>query len=482
MAELVYALVLGTSAARLKSSSLFLPTKNMKVKINSKKNLKASISILVDKKTIEKKMDDKLIELKDKVQLKGFRPGKVPPQVIKNQFGKAVYGEVIDNLLKETSSKALEDNKIKVAGQPKIDLKSFGEGKDLDYTIEVDILPDFKIKPLEKITATSYEIEVEKELVEKRLKEIAKNQQNFSEKKDEELSQKEDLIIFDYVAKVEGKDFEGNTGKNIQLVLGKDLFIKGFDQQLIGVKINQNKSVTVKLPENYPKKDLANKKADFDCKILKIKKPIETKINDEFGKKLGAKDLNDLKDLIKKQIKSQYQNTLETITKRKILEQIDKDYDIDLPQNLIDQELKLLNQNLKKEELEKSKNENYNIAKTRIKTGLILNEIGIKNNLKVNESEIQGEIQKQMRSMPGQEKMVLDYYKNNQSALASLRGAIYEEKVVELIKTKIKLDKKNINTKEAEEVLKKINEKPKKSKTANTKKDQKKQKSSKKNK
>ena len=454
----------------------------MKVKINSKKNLKASISILVDKKTIEKKMDDKLIELKDKVQLKGFRPGKVPPQVIKNQFGKAVYGEVIDNLLKETSSKALEDNKIKVAGQPKIDLKSFGEGKDLDYTIEVDILPDFKIKPLEKITATSYEIEVEKELVEKRLKEIAKNQQNFSEKKDEELSQKEDLIIFDYVAKVDGKDFEGNTGKNIQLVLGKDLFIKGFDQQLIGVKINQNKSVTVKLPENYPKKDLANKKADFDCKILKIKKPIETKINDEFGKKLGAKDLNDLKDLIKKQIKSQYQNTLETITKRKILEQIDKDYDIDLPQNLIDQELKLLNQNLKKEELEKSKNENYNIAKTRIKTGLILNEIGIKNNLKVNESEIQGEIQKQMRSMPGQEKMVLDYYKNNQSAVASLRGAIYEEKVVELIKTKIKLDKKNINTKEAEEVLKKINEKPKKSKTANTKKDQKKQKSSKKNK
>ena len=132
------------------------------------------------------------------------------------------------------------------------------------------------------------------------------------------------------------------TGKNIQLVLGKDLFIKGFDEQLIGV---QNKSKQVchsKIPENYPKKDLANKKADFDCKILKIKKPIETKINDEFGKKLGAKDLNDLKELIKKQIKSQYQNTLETITKRKILEQIDKDHDIDLPQNLIEQELKLL--------------------------------------------------------------------------------------------------------------------------------------------
>ena len=454
----------------------------MKVKINSKKNLRANLSIVVDKKIIQKKMDDKLIELKDKVQLKGFRPGKVPPQVIKNQFGKAIYGEVIDNLLKETSSKALQENKIKVAGQPKIDLKTFGEGKDLDYTMEVDILPDIKIKSLDKIKATTYEIEVEKELVEKRLKEIAKNQQNFSDKKDQELSQKGDLVIFDYAAKVDNKDFDGNTGKNIQLVLGNDLFIKGFDQQLIGLKINQNKLVKVNLPENFPKKDLANKKANFDCKILKIKKPIETKIDDEFGKKLGAKDLNDLKELIKKQIKGQYQSTLETITKKKILDQIDKDHEIDLPQNLVEQEVKLLTQNVKKEELEKNKKENLKLARSRIKTGLILNEIGIKNNLKVNESDIQSEIQKQLKSMPGQEKMVIDYYKNNQSAVASLRGALYEEKVVELIKTKIKLEKKNINTKEAEELLKKISANSKTSKTNNTEKDQKKQKITKKKK
>ncbi len=454
----------------------------MKVKINSKKNLKVNLSILVDKKTIQKKMDDKLIELKDKVQLKGFRPGKVPPQVIKNQFGKAIYGEVIDGLLKETSTKALEENKLKVAGQPKIDLKTFGEGKDLDYTMEVDILPDIKLKSLDKIKATSYEIEVEKELVEKRLKEIAKNQQNFSDKNTNEASEKNDLIIFDYVAKVDGKDFEGNTGKNIQLVLGKDLFIKGFDQQLIGTKINQSKLVSVKLPENYPKKDLINKKANFNCKILNIKKPAETKIDDEFGKKLGAKDLNDLKELIRKQIKSQYQNTLETITKRKILEQLDKDHDIDLPQNLVEQEVKLLTQNIKKDDLEKNKKENLKLAKSRIKTGLILNEIGIKNNLKVNESEIQGEIQKQLRSMPGQEKMVLDYYKNNQSAVASLRGALYEEKVVELIKNKIKLEKKNINTKEAEGILKNISENTKSLKSSEIKKDLKKQKTPKKKK
>ena len=454
----------------------------MKVKVNSKKNLKASLSILVDKKIIQKKMDDKLIELKDKVQLKGFRPGKVPPQVIKNQFGKAIYGEVIDVLLKETSTKALEENKIKVAGQPKIDLKTFGEGKDLNYTIDVDILPDIKIKPLDKIKATSYEIEVEKELVEKRLNEIAKNQKDFLDKKNDEVSKNEDLVIFDYIAKINGKDFEGNSGKNIQLVLGKDLFIKGFDKQLIGVKASQNKSFSIKLPDNYPKKDLANKMANFNCKILKIKKPVKTIIDDELGKKLGAKDLNDLKNLIKKQIKSQYQTTLENITKKKILDQIEKDHEIDLPQNLVEQELKLLNQNLKKEELEKNKKENLKLARSRIKTGLILNEIGIKNDLKVNESEIQNEIQKQLRSMPGQEKMVFEYYKNNPSAVASLRGALYEEKVVDLIKNKIKLDKKNVNTQEAEQILKKLSESSQSSKQADTKKEQKKQKTIKKKK
>ena len=454
----------------------------MKVKVNSKKNLKASLSILVDKKIIQKKMDDKLIELKDKVQLKGFRPGKVPPQVIKNQFGKAIYGEVIDVLLKETSTKALEENKIKVAGQPKIDLKTFGEGKDLNYTIDVDILPDIKIKPLDKIKATSYEIEVENELVEKRLNEIAKNQKDFLDKKNDEVSKNEDLVIFDYIAKINGKDFEGNSGKNIQLVLGKDLFIKGFDKQLIGVKASQNKSFSIKLPDNYPKKDLANKMANFNCKILKIKKPVKTIIDDELGKKLGAKDLNDLKNLIKKQIKSQYQTTLENITKKKILDQIEKDHEIDLPQNLVEQELKLLNQNLKKDELEKNKKENLKLARSRIKTGLILNEIGIKNDLKVNESEIQNEIQKQLRSMPGQEKMVFEYYKNNPSAVASLRGALYEEKVVDLIKNKIKLDKKNVNTQEAEQILKKLSESSQSSKQADTKKEQKKQKTIKKKK
>ena len=426
----------------------------MKVKVNSKKGFKTILSVLVDKKTIQKKLDEKLNELQNKVQLKGFRPGKVPTNIIKNQFGKAVYGEVIDGILKETSSKAIEDNKIKVAGQPKIDLKTFGEGKDLDYTIELETLPEIKVKPLNSIKATEYNVEIDKNIIDKRIDEIAKGQQNFEDKKENEKSERGDMIIFDYKAKIDGKDFEGNEGKNVQLILGRDLFIKGFDDQLIGTKKNDNKTVTVKLPPNFPKKELVNKKTNFECKITNIKKSINTKIDDEFAKKMGAKSLEDLKTLVSKQMSNEYKSSLNVITKKNILEQLEKSHTLELPPNLVDQEAKLLTRNQKKEDELKNKEKNIKLAKSRIKIGLLLNEIAQSNNLKIDENEIKNEIQKQIKTMPGQEKMVMDYYQKNPSAVSSLRGALYEEKILDLIKNKITLNKKNVTTKEAEEILK----------------------------
>jgi len=449
----------------------------MKVKINSKKGLKTSLSVVVDKKTIQKKLDEKLHELQHKVQLKGFRPGKVPANVIKNQFGKAIYGEVLDGILKETSTKAIEENKLKVAGQPKIDLKTFGEGKDLDYTIELETLPEIKLKPLEKIKATDYEISVDKNIVDKRINEISKGQQNFQDKKENEKSEKGDMVVFDYKAKAQGKDFEGNEGKNVQLILGRDLFIKGFDNQLLGVKKNESKSVSVNLPENYPKKELANQKTDFVCKIVNLKKPIETKIDDEFAKKMGAKDVEDLKNLVKKQISNEYKSSLDAITKKDILKQIEKSHSLDLPPNLIEQETKIITHGQKKEDIEKNKEKNIKLAKSRIKTGLVLNEIANKNNLKISENEIKNEIEKQVKSMPGQEKMVMEYYQKNPSAVGSLRGALYEEKILELIKNKITLSKKRVTMKEAKEILKVFTEKSQESiKSKNPKKQQKKSK------
>ena len=431
----------------------------MKVTIESKKGLKTNLKVFVDKKTIEEKISLRLIELSKTVNLKGFRPGKVPVGVLKRQFGKAVYGEVLEKVLKDTSTQALEEKKLKVAGQPKLDLKSYGEGKDLNYTLEVNELPSVHLQTLDSIKYTDYEIKVTENEIKKRIDDIAKNQNNFIDKTENETANKGDLIVFDYMATIDGKKFEGGEGKDTQIVLGKDLFIKGFDSQLIGVKKNQEKEVIATLPENYPKKDFANKKANFKCKILNVKKSQPVNIDDQFAKNLGAKDLNDLKQLVTNQIKNQYKMSFDAISKEQILNQIEKKHSIDLPDNLVEQELNLISQGLKKEDVEKHKKENEKIAKKRIKLGLILNELGEKNNLKVDEQELRNEIQKQIQTMPDQQHQVLEYYKKNPSATASLRGSIYEEKIINSIKEKSKKEKKIISLLDADKLLKAEHEK-----------------------
>ncbi len=426
----------------------------MKVTVDSKKGLKTNLKVFIDKKTIEEKIQLRLNELSKTVNLKGFRPGKVPVDVLKRQFGKAVYGEVLEKVLQETSAQAIQDKKLKVAGQPKLDLKSYGEEKDLSYTLEVDELPSFKIKSTENIKFIDYEIIITDDEVDKRIEDIAKNQNNFVEKKENDLAKNGDLVVFDYNATIEKKDFEGGKGKNIQIVLGKDLFIKGFDEQLLDVKKNQKKNIIVTLPENYPKKEFAKKKSNFECKILNIKKSKKVKIDENFAKSLGAKDLIDLKNLIKKQTQNQYKMNLDSAAKNKILEQLEKLHDIELPNNLVEQELKLISQGLSDEDKEKNKIESKKTAKKRIKLGLILNEIGIQNNIKVEDQEIKNEIQKQIQSMPEQQKQVLEYYQQNPSAAASLRGSLYEEKIINSIKEKSKKLKKIITIKEAEQLLK----------------------------
>ncbi len=433
----------------------------MKVEIQSKKGLRTSLSISIDKESIQKKLNERLIELQSEVSLKGFRPGKVPPEVIKNQFGKAVYGEVIDKILKESSSKAIEEKKIRIVGQPKIDLKTFGEGKDLNYVLEIDSLPEIKLKSFENFKSTEFKVKIEKKIIEDRIKEIATQNKTFKDKKDNEKAEIGNQVIFDYSASVDGKKFEGSEGKGVQIELGKDLFLKGFDNQLVGVKKNDEKTIEVNLPSNHPKKELANKKTKFICKVLNIKKADEVKINDEFARNMGAKDLADLNILVEKQISSQYKQALDSITKKEILDQLEKNHNFDLPKNLVDNELANITQNLKKEDKDKHKDNNEKLAKSRIKLGLVLNEYAEKNNLKVNEEEIKGEIQKQTRNMPGQEKMVMDYYQKNPNAIQSLRGMLYEDKIISFLKSKIKLTSKTLTNIEAEKIISEFNQ-PKK--------------------
>jgi len=426
----------------------------MKVTIENKKGLNKDLKVFVDKKTMNTYMDDKYEEIKGTVNLKGFRPGKVPREILKRQFGKAVFNEVLDKVIKDTSTKALEENKIKPAGQPKLDLKTYGEDKDLEYIISVTELPKVEIKSIENIKFDQYSVKIDNSETEKRIKEIAKNQPNFKDASENTKAKEGDLVAFDYTATVDGKTFKGGEGKNTQLTLGKDLFLKGFDKQLLGVKKGEEKTVEAVLPENFPEKELINKKAKFVCKILTIKNPEETKIDDEFAKNLGAKDLKDLKSLISKQINDEYTNSLDRFSKNQILKEIEKFKVSEIPENLIEDEIKILSQGMSEEDAKKSRKNFEDVAKKRIKVGLVLNEFGEKNQIKVTEQELQAEVQKQIRMMPGQEKMVMDFYQKNPSALSSLRGTVYEEKILKLIKEKAKPNKKEISKDEAEKILK----------------------------
>ena len=426
----------------------------MKVTVENKKGLNKDLKVFIDKETMNSYMDEKYEEIKGSVNLKGFRPGKVPKEILKRQFGKAVFGEVLDKVLKETSTKALEEQKIKPAGQPKLDLKTYGEDKELEYVLSVTEMPKVEIKSLENIKFDEYIVKIDESETDKRIKEIAKNQPNFKEISPETKASEGDLVSLDYKATVDGKEFKGSEGKNTQLTLGKDLFLKGFDEQLIGVKKDDEKVVDAILPENFPEKELVNKKAKFNCKILSVKKASEVKIDDLFAKNLGAKDLDDLKKLISKQINDEYKNSLDQLSKNQILKEIEKIKLDEVPENLVEEEVKILSQGMSEEDIKKNKKNFSEKAKIRIKTGLILNEFGEQNQIKVTEQEIQTEVQKQIRMMPGQEKMVMDFYQKNPSAIASLRGTVYEEKILNLIKEKGKANKKEISKDEAEKILK----------------------------
>tara|TARA_Y100000748_G_scaffold4256_1_gene3864 strand:+ start:1 stop:1419 length:1419 start_codon:yes stop_codon:yes gene_type:complete len=426
----------------------------MKVTVENKKGLNKDLKILIDKETMSSYMDKKYEEIKGTVNLKGFRPGKVPRDVLKRQFGKAIFGEVLDKVLKESSTKALQENKIKPAGQPKLDLKTYGEDKELEYVLSVTELPKVDIKSLESIKFDQYTVKIDEIETDKKINEIAKNQPNFVEVTAETKAKEGDLVILDYKATVDGKEFKGSEGKNTQVTLGKDLFLKGFDKQLIGVKKDDEKVVEATLPENFSEKELINKKAKFNCKILNVKQPEDVKIDDNFAKTLGAKDLKDLKSLISRQINDEYKNSLDQLSKNQILKEIEKIKVDELPGNLIEEEVKILSQGMSEEEVKKNKRNFEDKAKNRIKTGLILNEFGEQNQIKVSEVEIQNEVQKQLRMMPGQEKMVMDFYQKNPSAVDSLRGTVYEEKILNLIKKKARPNKKEVSKLEAEKILK----------------------------
>ena len=437
----------------------------MKVTVESNKGLSSELKVIVEKKEIEKKIETRLNELRDTINLKGFRPGKAPLELLKKQFGSAVYGEVLEKTLQQSAFDALKEKKITPANQPKIDVKKSGEDQDLEFTISVEQVPEIEKIDFNKITLNKYEVKSDKQEIDERLKNIAEGNKKYVEKKDKAI--KNDLIVFDFVATVDGKDFDGNKGEKLQIVLGKDLFVPGFDDQLIGVKAGDEKIAKVNLPNNYPKKELAGKEAEFKCKIIEVKKGEDQKIDDTFAKNMGAKDLKDLEEMISKQISREFQNVSDQLLKKEILDELDKKYNFELPKSLLEDEIKNVEHTLVHEKMDelrakgekfkhehdhdnikldnKDKKDALDIAKRRVKLALLLNKTGEENQIKVTQEELKFELEKQLRNYPGQEKNIRDFYQKNPNELIKLRGPVFEDKVIDLIKSKAKITTKTLS-------------------------------------
>ncbi len=437
----------------------------MKVNVTSSKGLESKLNVIVTKKEIQEKINSRLDEVKNTINLKGFRPGKAPRELLKKQFGKALYGEVIEKTLNESAFQALKDKNIKPAGQPKIDIKSSGEDKDLEFTIEVEKVPEIKKVSLDKIEIKKYEVKADKKDLDLRLNQLAENSKKYKDK--DKPAENNDLVEFNYEATVNGKSFEGNKGEKLQIVLGKDLFIKNFDKQIIGVKKNDEKLVKVKLPDNYPKKELAGKDSEFKCKIINIKSPEEQKIDDNFAKNLGAKDLIDLKSMIEKQISKEFESITDQLCKKEILDQLDKQFKIELPKGMLEEEIKTVEHTIIHEKMhekgekdhskikldENDKKEVKKISERRVKLALVLSHIGDENSIQVTSQELQTELEKQLRMYPGQEKTIRDYYQKNPSELTKLRGPVFEDKVMNFIKEKAKIKIKSVTKQELQTII-----------------------------
>ena len=431
----------------------------MKVNIENKEGLKKIASVSINKSEVQKQFDARLIELSKEASIKGFRQGKVPAKLLRVQFGKSVYGEVVEKILQETTNEVIKKNNIRLAAQPKIDIKSIEQDQDLKFNIEMDSLPDIKLQDLTKLKFTKYNVKIDEKNLLKKLDEISKNNIDYNEKKPETKSQNGDLIVFDYEALVDNQAFEGNKGSAIQLIIGKDLFIPGFDKNLIGVKKGDKKNFEINIPDNFPNEKIRNKKAVFKCEIKNIKQPSEPTIDDNLAKKLGAKDLNDLKDLVKKNISSQYESVLTQISNQEIFEEFKTKHNLELPKNMINQELEY-SKNLKEKQKQEfdTKKEEENIRE-KLKLGLIINEYGVQNNISVNENDLKSEMYKLSQTMPGQEKFIFDYYQKNPSAISNLKASLFEKKVLEFVKSKSQSKLIEFSIDEAEKFIKDFNSK-----------------------
>ncbi len=435
----------------------------MQVTETQSDGLKRQLKVVVDASEIGARFDARLDELKDRVQLKGFRKGKVPIQHLKKVYGRSVMGEVLQQTIEEKSRDAVSERKERPAFQPQIELtedqqeieKVMSGQADLSFNMSFEVLPDINLIDFAELKLERPVADVDEKAVDDAINQLVERSVSY-EAAEGRAAEDGDRLTIDFVGKIDGEPFEGGAGEGINVVLGQGGFIPGFEDGLKGAKAGDERTVTATFPAEYPEKSLAGKEATFDVKVKEVGAPKRPAIDDEFAKTLGAENLANLRELVTEQIKREYAQASRNKLKRALLDELEKRHDFALPPSLVDREFegiwRQVTEGLKQagrsfedegKTEEQAKEEYRKIAERRVRLGLVLGEVGEKNQIQVSQDELRRALMEQARRYPGQERMVYEFYEKNPNAIAELRAPIYEEKVVDLIVEQAKpVDKK----------------------------------------
>ncbi len=420
----------------------------MEIKEKKTTGLKKEFEIIITNKAIDQLVQNKISELAPKANIPGFRPGKVPLNIIKSRFGKQIFGEVVNESLNNASKKIVDDFKINAATQPKMDIESLVEGKDIKVNYSVEVMPNFKVPDLTKLKITRPIVKVEEKQVDEAIERIAKQNSKTEILKKNRKTKLNDTVVIDFEGKINNEVFDGGKAKGHHLKIGSNSFIPGFEDKLIGKNLGENFDIDLIFPEDYQAKELAGKKVVFNITINEIREDIKTQINDDFAKSLGLEDLETLNKSVKEQIVNQHSFQSRSKMKREILDLLANSLNFELPNSLVEDEYKSVCKAMKpnQQNIEDNKDQPHDegmtklekddaltISKRRVRLGLMLAEIGRLNNIKVEEKDTQNAMMQELQRYPGREKEILDYFKKNPNAQSQLSGPIFEDKIIDFI-------------------------------------------------
>ena len=418
----------------------------MQITQTNSDGLKRDFTVVVEAAEIDTRVTERLTTVGADIKLPGFRPGKVPMGILRQRFGKSVMGEVLEQTVNEVSQKALDDNSLRPAQQPKIEITKFDEGADLEFTLEVEIMPDFTPMDFSKLKLEKLVAEVEDAKVDEALQQIAGQQKNFVAVAKNRKSKSGDALLIDFLGKVDGVAFDGGAAEEHQLELGSNTFIPGFEEQLIGAKGGDDVEVKVTFPENYGSKELAGKDAVFEVKVHEVRETADVEINDDFAAKLGLENLDALKNAVRERIAEDYKQLSKQSLKRSMLDALAEAHDFEVPPGMkqgefdsiwkqFEQEIEQSGQKMEdQDQSEDELREEYmNIAERRVRLGLLLAEVGRINNIEVSQEEVNQAMVQQARNYPGQEKLIFEMFQKRPEMQAQLRAPIFEDKVVDFI-------------------------------------------------